>query len=259
MIYSEITIGDSNKPLLAFAIHNGNYLPPALRDNCGISGDQRFQEEDPFTAGFAQCFANSVVLQTSRFAVDLNRSPEKCVYQRPEDAWGLPVRKTSLSPELITQLQEAYETWYRMAAYQVDKLLAKHERILVLDLHSYNHRRGGPDAEPDPQLANPDIIIGRNSLPESRYPEADKLRLMLDGTSFMGKVLDCRCDVKFPGGYFSRWLNNRYQDKILCLAIEFKKIFMDEWSGELDLKAYNELKQLFGHAVESFLPNWLNS
>ena len=257
MIFSEITVSDTTRPLLAFAIHNGHYLPPALEENCGISPSQRLQEEDPFTDGFAGCFANNVVLQTCRFAVDLNRSPEKCVYQNPEDAWGLQVRKSSLGQELINELQQAYATWYRIAAYQVDKLLMEHKRILILDLHSYNHRRGGPKAGADPQAGNPDIIIGRNNLPEKRYPEAEQLRLRLDGTRFMGKALDCRCDVKFPGGYFSRWLNNSYQDRILCLAIEFKKIFMDEWSGELNLKAYQELKQLFANAVESFLSGWI--
>jgi hypothetical protein len=75
-----------------------------------------------------------------------------------------------------------------MAAYQVDKLLAMHERILVLTAQ-LQPSRGGPDAEPDPQLANPDIIIAHQP-PESRYPKAAKLRLMLDGTSFM-KDLDC--------------------------------------------------------------------
>jgi len=34
---------------------------------------------------------------------------------------------------------------------------------------------------------------------------------------------------------------------------------MDEWSGELNLKAYQELKQLFANAVESFLSGWIQS
>jgi hypothetical protein len=46
MIYSEITIGDSNKPLLAFAIHNGNYLP-RLREITAEYPRPEISEEDP--------------------------------------------------------------------------------------------------------------------------------------------------------------------------------------------------------------------
>lgn len=254
MIFSDVHIGEYSLPILAFAIHNGHYLPPEVEANCGLSPAQRLQEEDPYTDGFAECFPNRIVLQTSRFAVDLNRSPEKCVYQKPDDAWGLPVRKSALSEELLSALQQAYEAWYKLAVYQVEKLSAHHPKLLILDLHSYNHRRGGPNAEPDPQLKNPDIIIGRNNLPDTAYPLLEGLREALNGQSYQGKSLDCRCDVKFPGGYFSRWMNSGFGEKVLCPAIEFKKTFMDEWSGELNLKAYCELKTMFFNAVMQWLP-----
>jgi hypothetical protein len=59
--------------------------------------------------------------------------------------------------------------------------------------------------------------------------------------------------VKFTGGYMSRWLNSRYPDRLICLAIEFKKIFMDEWTGELDQPAWSELKRLFYRQVKAWL------
>ncbi len=253
MIFSETHIGDFSLPILAFAIHNGAYLPPEVEANCGLGPEQRRQEEDPFTAGFAECFPNRIIVQTSRFAVDLNRSPEKCVYQNPEDAWGLKVRKSELADDLLLALQQSYEAWYKIAIYQIERLLTNHPKLLILDLHSYNHRRGGPNAEPDPQSANPDIIIGRNNLPETAYPLLERLREALNGQSYQGTSLDCRCDVKFPGGYFSRRMNSTFGDKVLCPAIEFKKTFMDEWSGELNLKAYAELKSLFHSAVLDWL------
>ncbi len=251
MISSEFYFENSAQPLLAFAIHNGSEMPIELLNNCGIDQSTRKREEDPYTDGFAQLFPNRAVVLTSRFAVDLNRSPEKAIYLKPEDAWGLPVRTSELDPELIAVLQEAYEDWYKLAFYQIDRMLKTHKRLLILDLHSFNHRRGGPAAVPDPQQDNPDIIIGRNNLDISRYAEVERLHLQLDGQNYLDARLDCRCDVKFPGGYFSRWVNSTFGTRVLCLAIEFKKTFMNEWTGELDIAAYEELKAIFKHAVDS--------
>ena len=252
MIGSEFHFGNSQEALLAFAIHNGHQLPSELQDSCGIDEATRLREEDPFTGGFAELFDNHVVVATSRFAVDLNRSMDKAVYLKPEDAWGLPVRNCELESAIIEELQEAYQAWYRMVQYQIDRLLTLHPRLLILDLHSYNHHRGGIDAAYDPQSQNPDIIIGRSNLSQEFYPQIEKLRCTLDGVPYQGGTLDCRCDVKFSGGNFSRWLNNRYGSSAICLAIEFKKTFMDEWSGKLNLEAYSELKQLFLAAISQW-------
>ena len=40
--------------------------------------------------------------------------------------------------------------------------------------------------------------------------------------------------MKFGGGNMSRWLNGRYGDRCCAIAVEVKKIYMDEWTGELD-------------------------
>lgn len=259
MIDAYFHFGDFELPLLAFAIHNGHHIPAELTLTLGIDDATCLREEDPFTDGFAARFANRVVVNTSRFAVDLNRNRENCVYLQPEDAWGLPVRSAPLPDELQEKLREAYDTWYRLVACEIDRILQTHPRLLVLDLHSFNHRRGGPDAEPDPQMQNPDIILGRNILPASSYPVIEKLRERLDGKTFAGKALDCRCDVKFSGGNFSRWLNRTYADKVSCLAVEFKKIFMDEWSGSRNIGATRELQELFHQAVMAWLPEYLAS
>ena len=37
-----------------------------------------------------------------------------------------------------------------------------------------------------------------------------------------------------PGGQFSRWVHETYPDAGCSLAIEFKKTFMDEWTGQPD-------------------------
>jgi hypothetical protein len=46
--------------------------------------------------------------------------------------------------------------------------------------------------------------------------------------------LDVRENVRFRGGHFAEWVHERFPDSGCALAIEFKKTFMDEWTGEPD-------------------------
>jgi hypothetical protein len=253
MLRTDLSFMDDSVPLLATAIHAGHHMPSELLDICGISEADRLREEDPHTDEIARLFPNNMVLRSSRFAVDLNRAPEKAIYLQPEDCWGLPARTRPVPESLLAKLRADYYAWYDLLRYEIERLLQMHPFIVVLDLHSFNHRRGGPDAPCDPQENNPDIIIGRSNLTEKHYQAAGALRELLDGAPYLGKALDCRLDVKFSGGNMSRWLNSRYPDRLICLAIEFKKTFMDEWSGEVDQTAFASLKQLFHSSVDSWL------
>ena len=46
--------------------------------------------------------------------------------------------------------------------------------------------------------------------------------------------LDVRENVRFQGGHLSKWIHARYPGVGCCLALEFRKSFMDEWTAELD-------------------------
>lgn len=253
MLKSSFTFGDESLPLLATAIHHGHELPSELLAACGISEADRLREEDPQTGLIAALFPNHIIVHSSRFAIDLNRSPDKAVYLKPEDCWGLPVRSVPVPEPLLESLRGDYTAWYGLLEYQLERLLQKHPFLMVLDLHSFNHRRGGPQAPPDPQEQNPDIIIGRSNLQDKHYPAAQRLCDLMNGQEYLGRPLDCRQDVKFTGGNFPRWLNAHYPDRVLCLAIEFKKTFMDEWTGIVDWQAFSALKQLFRQAVDRWL------
>src|SRR5918993_546719 len=41
-----------------------------------------------------------------------------------------------------------------------------------------------------------------------------------------------RENVRFCGGHLARWVHRRYPETGCALALEFKKVFMDEWTGE---------------------------
>jgi N-formylglutamate deformylase len=58
-----------------------------------------------------------------------------------------------------------------------------------------------------------------------------------------------RENVRFRGGHFPRWVNGTYGERGFALALEFKKVFMDEWTGELDEPALVELVRALQHAL----------
>lgn len=284
MIQSFLTLQDESVNILATAIHNGHAMHPALLEDCGISETERLREEDPYTEAFTMPYSNRLIVYTSRFTVDLNRSPDQAVYLQPQDCWGLPVRKIQPTQELLTELKTGYDQWYFLLESTIKRLLEKHTLLLVLDMHSYNHRRGGSEAEPDPQIKNPDIILGRSNMPVHFYPWVDKLRETIqtkypdylaeqqtlqqkgfcDGgcqsvlplQKPLSPTLDCRIDVKFTGGYLSRWLHHFFPSQVCSISVEFKKIFMDEWSGKLDTRYQDVLSAVFHSAIQELLPEF---
>lgn len=257
MIQSHFNLLNSDSPIVATAIHNGHLLPDGLKTYTAIDEDSRYREEDPFTGIIASQFPNHFIVDCSRFTVDLNRSREKCVYQKPEDAWGLTTRTPDFPPALAEELKVTYDYWYSLMDYHIQKLLEKHQFIVVFDIHSYNHRRGGPDAEKDPQIQNPDIILGRSNMAEKYYDSVEDLAIRLRTIQLESGSLDARCDIKFPGGNFPRYLNKTYAGRLICIAVEFKKIFIDEWTGVLDPVVFRDIyTPFYEHAMawaEDFL------
>ena len=103
-------------------------------------------------------------------------------------------------------------------------------------MHSYNHRRGGPDAAPEPQERAPDINIGTFSMPRDEWAWLlDPLIEAMRGFDFNGRSLDVRENVAFQGrGEQTRFVHQRYPGQACAIAFEFKKFFMDEWTGTPD-------------------------
>jgi N-formylglutamate deformylase len=123
-------------------------------------------------------------------------------------------------------------------------------RFVVLDLHSYNHRRGGVDAPFDDPDENPEVNIGTGSLDRERWgPLADRFIGDLTAFDFCGRHLDVRENVKFKGGNFSRWIHENFADSACCLAVEFKKFFMDEWTGVVDPQEYEAIPKALASAI----------
>ena len=97
-----VTTGDD--PIVATAIHAGHSLRPEVEALMKLSEAHRLREEDPFTDRWVGVAENSIVVDVSRFEVDLNRPREKAVYVRPDDAWGLDLWKSEPSADMVRAL-----------------------------------------------------------------------------------------------------------------------------------------------------------
>jgi N-formylglutamate amidohydrolase len=239
--------------LVTVALHAGHDLRPELAEYIGPDADDRRREEDPYTDQLLGDVGVRFHVLRSRFEVDLNRSRDRAVYQLPHDAWGLEVWKRPLPADEIERSRRLHDEFYTELARHMDRL-ASSGPFLVLDIHSYNHRRGGPECDPAAPGANPEVNVGTGALDRSRWGHV--VDAFIDGLRthvVAGHRLDVRENVRFRGGHLSRWVAANYPDTGCTLALEFKKLFMDEWTGECHTGHLEQLRHALGDVVPSAL------
>ncbi len=238
-------------PLIATAIHNGHYVREELKKYMEIDEQTRLREEDPYTGEFTEVSDSRIIVNVSRFEVDLNRPIEKAVYLKPEDAWGLKVWKEPLPKKEIERSLKEYKLFYKELKEFLDQFVKEHKLFVVYDIHSYNHRRKGKDAPPEDPQFNPEINVGTGTMAnkEKFQPIIDRFIKDMKSYDFFGRSLDVRENIKFFGGYFPKWIHQNYPNNACVLSIEFKKIFMDEWTGEIYPDIFKELKNALKSTV----------
>ncbi len=219
-------------PIVFTAIHQGHSTRPELESLFNLNEAERLREEDPFTGDWAGLADNSITVHHSRFEADLNRPRKKAVYQIPDDAWGLNIWKEKLPEHVVNSSLTVYDQFYSQAERYFDELFSMHQQIIVYDIHSYNHRREGPDVLANAE-ENPEINIGTKNMDRRFWnPVLEALTSHITHFNYNNRKLDVRENVKFKGGYFGEWLYEKYGSKICPISIEFKKYFMDELSGK---------------------------
>ena len=222
-------------PIIAVANHHGHLLRPEVANMMSLDEASQLREEDPFTGDWADLVPTCLVAQHSRFEVDLNRPRESAVYLTPEDAWGLSVWRSVLPRDQVERSLAAYDSFYSHVRHLLEDLVLTHGRVVVFDLHSYNHRRQGPDGPLADPEENPEVNIGTGKMDRQRLaPIVDRCINELRAFDYHGRHLDVRENVKFRGGNFPRWIHETFPDTVCSIAIEFKKFFMDEWTGQPD-------------------------
>jgi N-formylglutamate deformylase len=252
----DILLGDG--PVVATAIHDGHAIRPSLRPLLALGPDERLREEDPLTGLFTEVGDVRIRVPTSRFEVDLNRPRDGAVYARPEDCWGLQLWSSPLPEREIERSLQRWDRFYGMVADLLDRLLERWDAVLLIDLHSYNHRRDGADGEPAPQAGNPDIELGLTTADPARWRAVtERFSEALRATPVHGRHPDVRANVRFPtGGHFPEWVYARWGSRVCTISPEYKKIFMDEWTGTADIAALRDLQRGLRSAVDAVRPEF---
>lgn len=217
--------------VITAAIHSGHELVPGFERLAALCEADRTREEDPFTQSLGDIGVTSILTPYSRFGLDLNRPRDGAVYLSPEDAWGLECWTEAPPDDRLSAALALYDAFYDEVFGLLAETIEALGSFVVLDIHSYNHRRLGPDAPPAEALANPEVNLGTATLDRSRWaPVCDAFLTVMREHGF-----DTRENVKFGGGEFARAINARHPSRGCVLSVEFKKTFMDEWTGVPDV------------------------
>jgi N-formylglutamate amidohydrolase len=188
-------------PFVACAVHDGHEVRPDVAACLRLDDTQRRYEEDPFTSDWTTFAPTRIVALRSRFEVDFNRPREKAVYVTPADAWGLDVWRRSPAPEMVAKSLKAYDDFYAHLRLVLERLVAVHGKVVVFDLHSYNHTRRGTGGAPADPEANPEINLGTGTMDRSAWsPIVDRWLAAMRSFDYFGRRLDVRENVKFFGG-----------------------------------------------------------
>ena len=245
---------EGNGPLVATAIHDGHNVRKEIAGLYRIDEASRLREEDPYSGRWTDIAETRIIGTVSRFEMDLNRPREKAVYIKPDDAWGLHVWENDPADDLVEQSLRQYDAFYVMAREVLSKIEKRHGKFIVLDLHTYNHRREGPDAPPADPDENPEINVGTGSMDRDLWePVINRFISDLSNVDFDGRKLDVRENIKFRGGQFSNWVHQQFPTSGCALAIEVKKFFMDEWSGTLHRDLFGFIHKALGSTVPGLL------
>lgn len=261
---SSFEVHGGEGPFVAIAIHDGHDLRPEVRSAILLGEDVRMREEDPHTGQWTRVAPCGMVALRSRFEVDLNRPRDRAVYLSPDDAWGLQVWRSHPPTALLERSLAQYDAFYQMLDELLSQKLTRHERVLVLDLHSYNHRRDGPQSPPDDPRKNPEINLGTGTM-RDRSQWAPTIEAFIDGLrqqrqhSVGGRILDVRENVRFRGGNCARWMHQRFDGSVCVLSVEVKKFFMDEWTGVLDPALHAQVQNALVAGLNEVKRVWCES
>jgi hypothetical protein len=234
------------------ALHAGHEVRPDVAEKMKISPADRRYEEDPHTESFLQSFPIQIVARHSRFEYDPNRPLQSAVYTTPETCWNLDVWHQPQTEAETAESLAKHQELHDLMDIVVDYLLQNSRFGILFDLHSYNYQRQGPVA----WHVDPKPVINLGTGPVNHEIFGDCIQ------DFMNRLGTFKIDDRliyvaeneiFKGGHLARRLSRNHYDRLLVLAIEFKKVFMNELSGDLYPKILNQLVTQFENTAEEFV------
>ncbi len=184
----------------------------------------------------------------SRFEYELNHNPYRALYDYDKPKWGIKVWKRKVREEEYHRSSIKHREFHDLLEMVCRTFLEQHSHALLFDLHAYCYQRETSQAwyEDD----RPEINIGTGAVNREIFGPAIKcFKSHLRRTRIHGQPLRISENEIFFGGYLSRHLSRIYHERLLVLAMEYKKIFMDEWTGELYQDILDKLIRDFNRAV----------
>ena len=250
----ELTLGDG--PVIAAAVHDGHAMRSALQPYLVIDEATRRRDEDPLTGVLTSVGDVQLRVRASRFEADLNRPRELAISADPANTWGIRVWDESLPDTEIERSLAYHDRFYAMVRRVMDAAIDRFGQVVVLDIHSYNHRRDGAEAEPADVEGNPEIDLGVTTLDHGRHGRLlERFTEALRSVPLQGRTPDVRNNVRYDGGgHFPEWLYSTYGDAVCAISLEYKKVFMDEWSGQADIGALYDMRDGLRAAVAAARP-----
>lgn len=212
------------RPVVCTAIHDGHAMRPDLEANCLLTQEERLQEEDPHTFAFLAGVPIRICGGDSRYAYDLNRDPADPIY---EIAWGKKVWRNPLEPEQRQESLERHHRYYRILTALMNKVRQVCGKALLIDLHSYCYQiRTYPEA-PVFNTGTEQIQLPRWEPLLSRF-ETSLAEMVIPGVeTIVGR------DVVFKGKAWQARFMGRTFPEVPVIPLEIKKVYMNEWTGQL--------------------------
>ncbi len=243
---------EGHGPTIGLAVHAGHEIRPDHLRLLQLDEPARMREEDPFTDYLAFACDSQFLPRRSRFEVDLNRRREEALCVVPDDCWGLEIWKPEAIDAVRPTALAEHDAFFGHLHAMLSRVERRHGRFVVFDLHSYNHRRGGPGAAPAPPEDNPEINLGTGTMDRDRWaPVVERFLDIMRSAEICGRTPDVRENVKFRGREVPRFVHERFPETGCALAVEFKKTFMDEWTGAVDAAHLQALRAALASAARA--------
>jgi N-formylglutamate deformylase len=224
---------DGISPIIGTALHYNDAIRNDLIPKLGIEKKFRYYEEDPETHRFLGPMLHTLTPNQSRFEMDLNRPADTTVYTKPSLAWGLDVWNEPLNQY---EREFSLEKWYEfqtMIDCAVEDSIRRFGYAIVFDFHSYNYQRKGPtDWRTD---TKPVINLGTRHLKLNDRGREIKDWFFNSMKQHTIEGEECLIEENgvFYGGYLNRRLSHMYGDRVIPLSVEYKKVYMNELTGEV--------------------------
>ena len=236
--------------LLCAAIHDGHQFRRSLWKYSLLSEYERWYEEDPSTKDFISSFPVVLAARDSRFEYDLNRDATACIYK---EAWGKPVWKQALPEEERSISMAKYTGFYRTVHAIMTTLEAKHGKVLVMDLHSFNRKRY--------ERPVPTWNLGTENIDMQRYGEVvASWRAKLEEIDLPYDIpAVAAIDEMFQGkGHFLKYITTHFSNT-LVLATEIAKVYCDEETGVLFPEIIHAIQRQFPEQLRILASEFRNS